>query len=102
MEVIDPGCEPPAVTAQSGAACTSVCETVAPVAVEGDPEHPVNRGRLCPKGLSEHLAIHSPDRLRQPIVDGYAAIRRVMSLLLRSVQRSCCVPVDDGMAQPIR
>jgi assimilatory nitrate reductase catalytic subunit len=43
------------------------------VAVEGDPEHPVNRGRLCPKGLSEHQAIHSPDRLRHPLVDGLAA-----------------------------
>ena len=43
------------------------------VAVEGDPEHPVNRGRLCPKGLSEHLAIHSPDRLRHPTVDGQTA-----------------------------
>jgi anaerobic selenocysteine-containing dehydrogenase len=42
------------------------------VSVEGDPEHPVNRGRLCPKGLTEHLAIHSPDRLRHPMVDGNA------------------------------
>ena len=43
------------------------------VTVEGDPEHPVNRGRLCPKGLSEHLAIHAPDRLCHPIVDGQVA-----------------------------
>jgi assimilatory nitrate reductase catalytic subunit len=42
------------------------------VTVEGDHEHPVNRGRLCPKGLSEHLAIHSPDRLLHPTVDGHA------------------------------
>ena len=27
------------------------------VAVQGDPDHPVNRGRLCPKGLSEHQTI---------------------------------------------
>jgi assimilatory nitrate reductase catalytic subunit len=40
------------------------------VAVEGDPDHPVNRGRLCPKGLSQHQAIHSSERLRQPVVDG--------------------------------
>jgi anaerobic selenocysteine-containing dehydrogenase len=43
------------------------------VAVQGDPDHPVNRGRLCPKGLSEHLAIDSPGRLRSPIVDGRPA-----------------------------
>jgi len=28
------------------------------VTVMGDPDHPVNSGRLCPKGLSEHQTIH--------------------------------------------
>ena len=42
------------------------------VAVKGDAQHPVNRGRLCPKGLSEHLAIHSPDRLTAPLLHGRA------------------------------
>ena len=40
------------------------------VAVLGDPDHPVNRGRLCPKGLSEHHTIHAPGRLTTPLVDG--------------------------------
>jgi anaerobic selenocysteine-containing dehydrogenase len=40
------------------------------VAVEGDPDHPVNRGRLCPKGLSEHQTIHADGRLTTPLVDG--------------------------------
>jgi anaerobic selenocysteine-containing dehydrogenase len=40
------------------------------VAVQGDPEHPVNRGRLCPKGLSEHQTIHAEGRLLHPTVDG--------------------------------
>jgi anaerobic selenocysteine-containing dehydrogenase len=39
------------------------------VAVEGDPAHPVNRGRLCPKGLSEHQTIHADGRLTAPLVD---------------------------------
>ncbi|MFV0307388.1 MAG: molybdopterin oxidoreductase family protein [Desertimonas sp.] len=43
------------------------------VAVEGDPDHPVNRGRLCPKGLSEHLMIHADGRLHTPLVDGHPA-----------------------------
>jgi formate dehydrogenase major subunit len=34
--------------------------------VEGDPDHPVNRGTLCPKGASLLDFIHSPDRLRVP------------------------------------
>jgi formate dehydrogenase major subunit len=34
--------------------------------VEGDPDHPVNRGTLCPKGASLVDFIHSPNRLRYP------------------------------------
>ncbi len=34
--------------------------------VEGDPDHPVNRGTLCPKGASLVDFIHSPHRLRFP------------------------------------
>ena len=40
------------------------------VAVEGDPDHPVNRGRLCPKGLSEHQLLAAEGRLLHPTVDG--------------------------------
>jgi anaerobic selenocysteine-containing dehydrogenase len=40
------------------------------VAVQGDPDHPVNRGRLCPKGLSEHHMLDAPGRLTTPRVDG--------------------------------
>jgi formate dehydrogenase major subunit len=34
--------------------------------VEGDPDHPVNRGTLCPKGASLVDFIHSPQRLTRP------------------------------------
>ena len=34
--------------------------------VEGDPDHPVNRGTLCPKGASLLDFIHSPNRLKFP------------------------------------
>ncbi|BDY13678.1 molybdopterin oxidoreductase family protein [Hydrogenimonas cancrithermarum] len=34
-----------------------------PVYVKGDPDHPVNRGTLCPKGLSEHEMVRAPSRL---------------------------------------
>ncbi|MCU1345629.1 MAG: molybdopterin oxidoreductase, partial [Acidimicrobiia bacterium] len=36
------------------------------VAVKGDPDHPVNQGRLCPKGLSEHHTLAAPGRLTHP------------------------------------
>ncbi len=34
--------------------------------IEGDPDHPVNRGTLCPKGASLLDFVNSPDRLRRP------------------------------------
>jgi formate dehydrogenase major subunit len=34
--------------------------------IEGDPDHPVNRGTLCPKGASLIDFIHSPSRLLAP------------------------------------
>jgi formate dehydrogenase major subunit len=34
--------------------------------IEGDPDHPVNRGTLCPKGAALIDFIHSPSRLTQP------------------------------------
>jgi len=34
--------------------------------IEGDPDHPVNRGTLCPKGASLIDFIHSQSRLRYP------------------------------------
>jgi len=43
------------------------------VASKGDPHHPVNGGKLCPKGLSEHHTIHARGRLLRPQVGGRAA-----------------------------
>jgi formate dehydrogenase major subunit len=38
------------------------------VHVEGDPDHPVNRGTLCPKGAGVMDMIQSPNRLMHPAV----------------------------------
>jgi anaerobic selenocysteine-containing dehydrogenase len=38
------------------------------VAAKGDPDHPVNAGALCPKGLSEHLTIEAPGRLHRALL----------------------------------
>lgn len=35
--------------------------------IEGDPEHPFNKGSLCPKGQAYVDTIYSPDRLRYPM-----------------------------------
>ncbi|MGF6527101.1 formate dehydrogenase major subunit [Variovorax sp. PvP013] len=36
--------------------------------IEGDPDHPVNRGTLCPKGAGLLDFVHSPNRLKFPEV----------------------------------
>jgi len=36
--------------------------------IEGDPDHPVNRGTLCPKGAGLLDFVHSPTRLKYPEV----------------------------------
>lgn len=36
--------------------------------VEGDPDNPVNRGTLCPKGAGVMDMVNSPDRVRYPLV----------------------------------
>jgi formate dehydrogenase major subunit len=42
--------------------------TPAVVHVEGDPEHPINRGTLCPKGATLRDDINNPNRLLTPKV----------------------------------
>lgn len=36
--------------------------------IEGDPDHPVNRGTLCPKGAGLLDFVHSPHRVKYPEV----------------------------------
>ena len=45
------------------------------VAARGNPDHPVNRGKLCPKGLTEHHILTAPGRAATPLLrkDGILA-----------------------------
>ena len=47
------------------------------VSVRGNPDHAVNRGLLCPKGLSEHHAIESDTRARHPLLRKNGKLVRV-------------------------
>lgn len=38
------------------------------VYTKGNPKHFVNQGTLCPKGLSEHQLINSPERVTTPLI----------------------------------
>jgi assimilatory nitrate reductase catalytic subunit len=47
------------------------------VSVRGNPDHPVNAGTLCPKGLSEHETLHAPGRARYPLLRRNRRLSRV-------------------------
>ncbi|MBI2173662.1 MAG: twin-arginine translocation signal domain-containing protein, partial [Candidatus Omnitrophica bacterium] len=37
------------------------------IKVEGNPNHPVNRGRLCARGQASVQGLYNPDRIREPL-----------------------------------
>lgn len=47
------------------------------VAVRGDENHPVNRGKLCPKGLSEHHTLAAEGRAQFPMLRKHGKLQRV-------------------------
>jgi len=47
------------------------------VSVRGNPDHPVNAGLLCPKGLSEHHILSAPNRARTPLLRQSGFLERV-------------------------
>jgi predicted molibdopterin-dependent oxidoreductase YjgC len=47
------------------------------VSVRGNPDHPVNMGKLCPKGLAEHYAIEADSRSRFPLLRRNGTMMRV-------------------------
>ena len=38
------------------------------VSVRGNDDHVVNRGKLCPKGLSEHYTLEAENRAKYPLL----------------------------------
>jgi molybdopterin-containing oxidoreductase family iron-sulfur binding subunit len=52
------------------AACGLIAETRdgRTIKLEGNPDHPVNRGALCATGQAELQALYNPDRYRSPMI----------------------------------
>jgi anaerobic selenocysteine-containing dehydrogenase/Fe-S-cluster-containing dehydrogenase component len=54
--------------------CATACGVLAevrdgrPIKLEGNPEHPMNRGAICATGLSAVQGLYNPDRFRSPMV----------------------------------
>ena len=47
------------------------------VKVEGDPDHPYNKGRLCPKAFGAIELVNHPDRIRHPLKKENGAWKRI-------------------------
>ena len=47
------------------------------VAARGDERHPVNRGKLCPKGLSEHHTLSAHGRAQYPLLRKNGKLERI-------------------------
>lgn len=41
-----------------------------PIKIDGNPDHPVNKGKICTKGQASILNLYDPDRLSEPMKEG--------------------------------
>ncbi|MDE3151422.1 MAG: molybdopterin-dependent oxidoreductase, partial [Gemmatimonadota bacterium] len=55
---------------ECAASCGIIAETRdgRTIKLEGNPEHPLNRGAICARGQSALQALYNPDRLRTPLI----------------------------------
>lgn len=55
--------------------CTSACGILVktregrPIKVDGNPDHPVNKGKICAKGQASVMNLYNPERLRDPMMN---------------------------------
>lgn len=55
--------------------CGSACGTLVktregrPIKIDGNPDHPVNKGKICTKGQASILNLYDPERLQYPTID---------------------------------
>lgn len=53
--------------------CTSACGILVktregrPIKIDGNPDHPVNKGKICTKGQASIMNMYNPERLREPM-----------------------------------
>ena len=58
--------------------CSAGCGTLIktregrPIKVDGNPEHPVNMGKICAAGQASIMSLYDPDRIKEPMIKGSA------------------------------
>jgi anaerobic selenocysteine-containing dehydrogenase len=68
------------------------------VAARGNPDHPANRGKLCPKGLSEHHMLTAPGRATTPLLRKDGVLTPVIwdEAITTMVTRICSIQARHG------
>jgi Fe-S-cluster-containing dehydrogenase component len=65
-------------------ACTNSCGILIktregrPIKIDGNPDHPVNKGKICARGQANILNLYDPERLKEPLTGGsgfYSAVK---------------------------
>lgn len=64
-----------------------------PIKVDGNPEHPVNKGKICAIGQSLILDLYDPDRIQEPLFEGMrsdwtSADQKIISELKKAAEKN--------------
>lgn len=70
--------------------------------LEGNPDHPVNQGKLCAKGQASLQSLYNPDRLRRPFQrEGSRAEGRFVPIEWEEGLRRCAQAFQGATAPPL-
>jgi len=60
-----------------------------PIKIDGNPDHPINKGKICAKGQAGILNLYDPERLREPsISDKKADWKSVNNEIIQELKRA--------------
>ena len=55
--------------------CTSACGILVktregrPIKIDGNPDHPVNKGKICARGNAGIMSLYDPERIKEPMMN---------------------------------
>lgn len=72
-----------------------------PIKIDGNPDHPINRGKICSKGQASILNLYDPERLKDPKISGRKASwsdidKEIISLLEQSKKNNKQIALITG------
>ena len=48
-----------------------------PIKIDGNPDHPVNKGKICAKGQANILNLYDPERLKTPLIQKNGVLNEI-------------------------